>query len=757
MDFEVSSAAFFINILDEINEIGLVDAIRSMEGITYYHGQAQKSMVFKYRIVEPEIQDCLAWACNPTSDKGVSLKEELRHVGEERLAAVRAWTGDVCYVITTLFRDKHRNMKSLEPVLPFMRLFFSGLHKLPSRYLYHGDLYRAEHGARTNWETAAQPGKKIQWFTPLSFSPNPKVLANFMSTVGVRTITVLRNACGYHLKELSIYANEDEVLSESITVAEIDMAEKYGDDHLLVTTGQIKSGLHILKAKAICGFELLGGSPAHCAGAIDSSVPAAVLKLAADRAGLLRSRAEISDKALKELCRSSRPLGNGDRVLIHGVTSALATDFNFKPGYIEKQDANGRFEVVVLKDGMKSSITATLERHNLFSALLRQDRERFLGLVKLRHGSPSLRAALPALLCNLNELLGPVLHISSFFAYPWECLFQFGGFAGQPRDEQWRFTDVTRPIALRKKEDYKIPSLVDPGCVDMGDGRVFFAGGCGGHPSLMKLGTDDFRRCSQIYDALTEEWRKVDEMPTRRHGSVACRIGTKVYVLGGSYPDERQVSDIEKFCDVYDMDSEAWSSIPAEHYKHVRDIDFGKIAFFAAGVLDGRIVVLCNRTADVLAYNPLDGWRKVCKLPEKHDNPCCICYNGELICASGRPVSKGKSCIALSFENSRLAENWWKGSWRDLPKLVLNRVGGSLATVHGKLYITGGFQEDEVRDFTDTAERLDADEWAIVRGFKLPRKIHAHENFTLPHLHHEEGSGKIESRRANRQRPLRSP
>jgi len=77
--------------------------------------------------------------------------------------------------------------------------------------------------------------------------------------------------------------------------------------------------------------------------------------------------------------------------------------------------------------------------------------------------------------------------------------------------------------------------------------------------------------------------------------------------------------------------------------------------------------------------------------------------------------------------------------------------------VHGKLYITGGFQEDEVRDFTDTAERLDADEWAIVRGFKLPRKIHAHENFTLPHLHHEEGSGKIESRRANRQRPLRSP
>eukprot|EP00931_Biecheleriopsis_adriatica_P081422 TRINITY_DN54754_c0_g1_i1.p1 TRINITY_DN54754_c0_g1~~TRINITY_DN54754_c0_g1_i1.p1 ORF type:complete len:311 (-),score=58.42 TRINITY_DN54754_c0_g1_i1:48-872(-) len=273
----------------------------------------------------------------------------------------------------------------------------------------------------------------------------------------------------------------------------------------------------------------------------------------------------------------------------------------------------------------------------------------------------------------------------------------------------------------------------------MGLGRVLFAGGCGQHPRLCEQ-PSDFFKSAEVYDSLTDEWSPISDMPTRRHGASACRLGSKVFVLGGAYVDDStDVPDEEKFCDVLDVDSEQWSSLPSADYRHLRDAGlFQRAAFFGAGAVAGRVVALLD--GNTIAYNPLsaDGWRRV-ETPKESSvrvghSSCSATYEGELIVASGRPHRFGKSVAAFRFSKDASASDWWQGSWRQLPDLQASRVGGAMAVVHGRLYITGGVDES-TGVFCSDAERLDGESWVRVPWFKMPRALHAHDSYALPYLH----------------------
>ena len=55
-------------------------------------------------------------------------KSDLAGVGVQRLAAIRAWTGDVCYVITTLLYRDYIGENNLDDflVFPNLVLYFWG-------------------------------------------------------------------------------------------------------------------------------------------------------------------------------------------------------------------------------------------------------------------------------------------------------------------------------------------------------------------------------------------------------------------------------------------------------------------------------------------------------------------------------------------------------------------------------------------------------------------------------------------------------
>eukprot|EP00439_Symbiodinium_sp_Y106_P026433 s1163_g3.t1 len=195
----------------------------------------------------------------------------------------------------------------------------------------------------------------------------------------------------------------------------------------------------------------------------------------------------------------------------------------------------------------------------------------------------------------------------------------------------------------------------------------------------------------------------------------------------------RSMLEKEMFCDIFDPETNRWTSLPATAYTNlgVGQGIFERAAFFGAAAVEGRVVAL--------AYNPRvpeDGWRAV-EAPNSHvkvgASSCACAFRGELIVASGRPRCFSKCVAGFRFSADASQPLWWHGTWRQLPKLQSARVGGALVEVYDRLYITGGVDE-ETGEFYDTAERLAEESWDCVSWFQMPRALHAHEAHALPHL-----------------------
>eukprot|EP00928_Gymnodinium_smaydae_P053858 TRINITY_DN37760_c0_g1_i1.p1 TRINITY_DN37760_c0_g1~~TRINITY_DN37760_c0_g1_i1.p1 ORF type:complete len:439 (+),score=70.37 TRINITY_DN37760_c0_g1_i1:43-1359(+) len=422
----------------------------------------------------------------------------------------------------------------------------------------------------------------------------------------------------------------------------------------------------------------------------------------------------------------------GSRVLIFGLKSKDGAPMNFQAGkVVHILDDRSRFGITLLAN---PSAPKLLKRMNLLSASSLADRQLFLELLTL-HYSREMRVARPALNTLLQEDYGLLLLVSSYLTHPRECLYQFGGYMGKVWEEHWCYADPSKPLALTNRPKPRL----DAASSDMGLGRVLFAGGCGQHPQRCRS-REDFFKSAEIYDALTDEWTAISDMPTRRHGACACLLDDKVYVLGGMYVDEGDAPMEERFCDVFDTRTQQWSTLPASSYDHVlRPGLFDHAAFFGAAAVSGRVVALIDGAT--IAYNPSvpeDGWREVEEIGPSNENlsnsSCACAHNGELVVASGRPPRVAKTAFAFAFAKCD-GDRWWRGSWRTLPTLRAARVGGSLAVVRGRLYVTGGV--DEVTgQFSKDAERLAVDEssWESVPWFEMPRALHAHDTFTLPYL-----------------------
>lgn len=308
---------------------------------------------------------------------------------------------------------------------------------------------------------------------------------------------------------------------------------------------------------------------------------------------------------------------------------------------------------------------------------------------------------------------------------------------GRVWDEHWQYADPSRPLPLR---GMPAPRL-DAATTDLGLGQVLFAGGCHDHPRRCRL-PDGFFKSAEIYDSLTNEWTSIACMPTRRHGATACVVGSKGYVLGGMYVDEGDGPLVDRFCDVLDIETLTWSTLPPCSYTHVTHLpstSFERAAFFGAAAVDGRIVALLGPQSTI-AFNPSqpgDGWRHVeCQDAVQVGRSSCSCsFRGELVVASGRPEAFSRAVAAFRFDEPVTSKHWWRGAWRQLPSLNDARVGASMAVVHGWLYITGGVDE-ETSSFCDDAERLAAVDgaWEKVSWFRMPRALHAHDVFPLPFL-----------------------
>ena len=252
---------FFELLLQEEPLVTLLEAARAMHGVEFLHGGTGKTQRFDFEVIKQTLDVCLEWA----QDHG---PEDARSaLGVQQLAAVRAWTATpMCYVLTSVLRSPGRTRESVQPVLPFARLLFTALHRLPEQYIFkpsegaEGTLYRAERGVMPTWDAKMRgPDATFSFYVLTSFSRDPAVLTNFKGE-GTRTVFIIHGAAGWKLKAFSPY-DEDEVLLEPVCHFQVLNADKFDENHREVKMGEVKVGLHRAEGRLRPGTELLADPP----------------------------------------------------------------------------------------------------------------------------------------------------------------------------------------------------------------------------------------------------------------------------------------------------------------------------------------------------------------------------------------------------------------------------------------------------------------------------------------------------------------
>ena len=255
---------FFEGILDNVPLTSLIDSVKAMDGVNYFHGARQCELTFRFDSALPAIDEALMWAKNHHIEENSKLLQILdieRPTAEQKLAAIRLWTDEtVCYVVTSLLRDRNRTVKSLIPILTFCRLLFGALNSLPDNYIFEGTLYRAENGVHTTLDQA-KTGTSFAFFAPTSFSVNAQVIRTFKDIVTPRTVFELEDGVGYLLGSLSKFPEEGEVLLMGVAILMITDTEKFDSQNKYVMMGEQQEGLHYIKARIRPGVALLSDSP----------------------------------------------------------------------------------------------------------------------------------------------------------------------------------------------------------------------------------------------------------------------------------------------------------------------------------------------------------------------------------------------------------------------------------------------------------------------------------------------------------------
>ena len=102
---------FFEYVLHGVPLVSLLDAARELDGVEFFHGKRQQITRFSFLKGEPALRACLLeWAAV------FGLEDVRKALGEQQLAAIRAWTcTPLCYILCFLLRSPREAGAALCP------------------------------------------------------------------------------------------------------------------------------------------------------------------------------------------------------------------------------------------------------------------------------------------------------------------------------------------------------------------------------------------------------------------------------------------------------------------------------------------------------------------------------------------------------------------------------------------------------------------------------------------------------------------
>ena len=270
-------------------------------------------------------------------------------------------------------------------------------------------------------------------------------------------------------------------------------------------------------------------------------------------------------------------------------------------------------------------------------------------------------------------------------------VYVLGGFV----DDVLGTVDVYDPMTDGWKQVSSMPTKrCAHGCVAL-DGKIYAIGGFNGDDGTLNS--------ADVYDPQSDSWQPLAEMASARQEFAAATAGGKIYVIGGTESDDDTTAAVEAFDPLLGTWAEVASMSVARR-------------LHAAAVVDGKIYVLGGYDAgagsgqgldSVEMYDPqTDSWQQKTSLPHAGSRHVAAVMGGKIYVSGGyRDGSEASTLLVFDPQAN---------TWMELASMGTARADHASAAIGGKLYVFGGFSNGAERLASVEAYNAISNTWAPV-------------------------------------------
>lgn len=217
-------------------------------------------------------------------------------------------------------------------------------------------------------------------------------------------------------------------------------------------------------------------------------------------------------------------------------------------------------------------------------------------------------------------------------------------------------------------------------------------------------GGPQFASLNSVYAFDPEEnrWERKADMPTLRSGSVTALMGDRIYVMGGGFKQPNGQFKFLTTVEIYHPDTDSWESGPDLLMPH---------DYPACAVVNGQIYVLGGHHPDATKAGPktdpgfafcerLDPaagrWEEVAPLGQPRFALAAAVMDDTLLTLGGVAFTPdGFNNFSLVERYDAAANRWVLDERYTLPWPA---AGLGACTLHGRLYIFGGYSTDNIHN-----------------------------------------------------------
>nr|UZC49421.1 kelch-like protein [Carassius auratus]WEX30225.1 Kelch-like protein 33-A [Carassius auratus] len=264
----------------------------------------------------------------------------------------------------------------------------------------------------------------------------------------------------------------------------------------------------------------------------------------------------------------------------------------------------------------------------------------------------------------------------------------------RPCREMWFSNSLQNHVGLVKKVEWRMLGTlpVKPRFHGVGvmRGKLYVVGG------RHYYGKADTMNCTYRYDPIQNSWQRLTDMHERRGSFTLVVLNGKIYAIGGERDSGVNMESAEVYC----PNTNSWSFVhPLDQALccHAATVWNGTI--FLSGGFNNQYQCLSSLTL----YHPERGSTYLAEMT--HDRALhCMETLGDRFYVAG-----GVSCDADGRLLDQLAcevYNPVANSWSAIMPFPVPHVGSASAVLEGKVYVIGGYCQEDYND-TKTVHRYD--------------------------------------------------